>query len=105
VSCLLVFQTQLLASATLGCRHAGSGEEGRDLAACPYHHQAEGSAETTADCHKCALYLAVGGPLQGPSAPGVTAVPARAVTESAPERFFYRYTPESPFRPPIPLDR
>jgi hypothetical protein len=101
---LVVFQAQAFASDALRCRHALDADSGAATTGCPFHAPASGSgslAEDPLDCHKCALHLGVLCPLQVPAAPVVTLMPIRPVTESVPATHFYRFTPESPLRPPI----
>ena len=75
---------------------------------CQFHQGVIDYADTAGsdpalECHKCVLYLAVGGALQITSPFLILALPIRSATESSPERHFYRFVPDSFSRPPITL--
>jgi hypothetical protein len=97
--CFLLFQVQLFASAAIGCGHDAGSDQGLATAACQYH-QGSGEAEMPLECHACALHLAIGGAVQAAAEP-LPALPMRSVTEPASGLYFYRFTPGSPFKPPI----
>jgi len=104
--CLLLFQAQLYASVSLGCRHTDEAVADASTSACPFHRALAGEDDTggldkALDCQKCALYLAVGGPLQISASASISVPPMRAVTEPSPGRHFYHFIPDPFSRPPI----
>jgi len=104
---LMVLQAQVLASLILGCRHGiDGGTLGQVAAACPMHLAVSGEtggAQDGAllDCHKCALHSGAAAPAL--PAPSSMAPPmlAQGLPGAVSERHFYRFSPESPLRPPI----
>ena len=107
--CLILFQVQVLASVFLGCRHAVDAGADSSVAACPMHHAAGDAAglggadaQRLLDCHKCALHCALGGPAHVAPLVSLAAVPAASLPSPLAQGHFYRYSPESSFKPPIP---
>jgi len=103
--CLLIMQTQVWASATLGCRHQ-AGSTDHSAAACPLHtpstHKAnQGHPARLLDCQKCVLHLAVGVPALAAGAPALPPLLGQSAPPVRAERHFYRFTPDSIHRPPI----
>jgi hypothetical protein len=106
VLCLLLFQLQVLAAATLGCAHEASGLPAPT--ACP--HSLGGAADSgddlaTADteCQKCNLNLCAAGwhllPGQAPLLPAFEdAQPA-----PLPGEHYYLFSPDGLLKPPIPI--
>lgn len=103
--CLLIMQVQVWASETLGCRLEARLLSG-DSTACPLH-QAIGSQPTQTnpscllDCQRCALLCLAGVPALLASAPVLPRLDSVQIADPTPGRHFYRFTPDSPLRPPI----
>jgi hypothetical protein len=103
--CLLVMQSQLWASVTLGCRHEAT--VGLTASApCPFHSAGAQQGDQAhpaglLDCQKCVLHLAVGVPALAASPPAL-ALPAVSCPSTVPvEPHFYRFAPDAIHRPPI----
>ena len=105
--CLIAFQTQTLASATLPCQH-----ESEMAAGCPMHAAAwqadAGQARTDADgevkraphCFKCTLVLGLGPLHVSPSTELICSTPSLADHTATATDHYYRFFPERPIRPP-----
>lgn len=116
--CLTLFQCQVFAASALGCLHAGaSGERGAigasaDLVSCPHHSgkvadqaltaDAQSAAGDLLDCAKCALNCSVSHYDRASCEHALTAPPVASASQALPPRHFYRHSPESFLRPPIP---
>lgn len=103
--CLLVMQVQVWASAVLGCQHA-AGLTGNTAAVCPLHHASaakatHGHPAGLLDCQKCVLHCAIGMHVLPASAPLLPDMDGRPVSAAVSEAHFYRFTPNSRYRPPI----
>lgn len=106
---LLMVQVQLYAASTLGCRHGGEPAATQaNVAGCPMHRAA--AADPAADqpdrpfdCQKCALHCGVA----AQALPAPAAILPQDLAPERPmllsERHFYRFSPESPLRPPIAI--
>jgi hypothetical protein len=103
--CVMAFQVQAWAAASLPCRH-NTVHPGAAEAACALHHGSRQLAPprwpgAPFDCHKCMLECGLG--LYHPVTSGIRI--ARALTLSEPtvlaEHHFYRFAPQRLLRPPI----
>jgi len=102
--CLVVFQVQLVAAATLGCRHFP--EPASSTEACPYHRTAgdrtaNPESERLLDCQKCALHCAIG--VQGlvPAGLELADAPLPAPPEAQAQPSFASLAPDLFLKPPI----
>jgi len=100
--CLVLFQVQILAASSLGCRH----ERSAPPVHCAHHLGVAGA--TTVDqaqgapplgCIKCDLVDV----LQPAAAPGMSlaSIPYRSAASTRVPLHFYRHCPEPSLRPPI----
>jgi hypothetical protein len=105
---LLLVQVQLYAAATLGCRHGSEPAAQASVAVCPMHRASAADPpadqpDRPFDCQKCALHCGVA----AQSLPAPAAVLPQDLAPERPmlisERHFYRFSPESPLRPPIAI--
>lgn len=102
---MLIMQMQLWASETLGCRLEACSIQGDPLA-CPLH-QAIGAQPAPTnpncllDCQRCALLCVAAVPALLAATPDLPYPDAMQTPDPTPGRHFYRYTPDSPLRPPI----
>jgi len=121
--CLVLFQVQLLAASTLGCRHDNRAAVSDG---CPFHvpAQADRVAADAAtldvtssvvtvvtmpadadllDCPKCALNLGLHYAVAVPVVT-IASPPQHANGQPSPELHFYRFSPKQTKKPPIPAD-
>lgn len=103
--CLLVMQVQVWASAVLGCRHEAGLAGTAAAVVCPLHQAGAMTPEqghsTLLDCQKCALHCVVGVPALTASPPLLPGTNEPQTPVAATGLHYYRFTPDSPHRPPI----
>ena len=105
--CWLIMQTQILASAFLGCGHAESGFSASAGAACPLHAQSASPdleppdhGERLLDCQACALHCTIGTPALA-AALVLPDLGGCATHGAALIRHLDGRVPDSLYRPPI----